>query len=295
MKFFIKKFFSFLITLILFLSLFYFFFLMPPNKFITGTIVNIKEGSSLRVVSKNLKENKIIKSRVFFESLIIIYGGENNIRPGDYLFKEKKSVFGIAYRIVRNQRNLAPIKITIPEGFDILEIAEIASLKLPNFNKENFLFLSKGKEGYLFPDTYFFFTKDNEETLINVMSENYKKKIKLIQPEFSIIGKSEKDIIIMASIIEREAKGNLDREYISGILWHRLSINMPLQVDAYPLSYKEKGLPEYPISNPGLLAIKAAMYPKESPYIFYLHARDGQIYYAKNFEEHRKNIIKYLK
>ena len=111
---------------------------MPPNDFKGDTIINIKEGASLRSISRNLKENNIIKSRIAFESFVIIYGGENNIRIGDYLFKNKIFVFTVAYRIAKGERNLAPIKITIPEGFDINDIAEIASMKLPNFNKENF-------------------------------------------------------------------------------------------------------------------------------------------------------------
>ena len=127
------------------------------------------------------------------------------------------------------------------------------------------------------------------------MTNNFEKKIKSLKDEISFIGKSEKEIIIMASIIEREAKGDMDRGFISGILWHRLYIDMPLQVDAMQESYKTKGLPDSPIANPGLAAIRAAMYPEESPYLFYLHGKDGQIYYAKNFKEHRKNIIKYLK
>ena len=295
MEFFQKRFFHFLFILILFLGLIHFFFLMPPNDFKGDTIINIKEGASLRSISRNLKENNIIKSRIAFESFVIIYGGENNIRIGDYLFKNKISVFTVAYRIAKGERNLAPIKITIPEGFDINDIAEIASMKLPNFNKEKFLELAKDKEGYLFPDTYFLFTKDTEEDLINLMTNNFEKKIKSLKDEISFIGKSEKEIIIMASIIEREAKGDMDRGFISGILWHRLYIDMPLQVDAMQESYKTKGLPDSPIANPGLAAIRAAMYPEESPYLFYLHGKDGQIYYAKNFKEHRKNIIKYLK
>ena len=295
MEFFQKRFFHFLFILILFLGLIHFFFLMPPNDFKGDTIINIKEGASLRSISRNLKENNIIKSRIAFESFVIIYGGENNIRIGDYLFKNKIFVFTVAYRIAKGERNLAPIKITIPEGFDINDIAEIASMKLPNFNKEKFLELAKDKEGYLFPDTYFLFTKDTEEDLINLMTNNFEKKIKSLKDEISFIGKSEKEIIIMASIIEREAKGDMDRGFISGILWHRLYIDMPLQVDAMQESYKTKGLPDSPIANPGLAAIRAAMYPEESPYLFYLHGKDGQIYYAKNFKEHRKNIIKYLK
>jgi len=103
----------------------------------------------------------------------------------------------------------------------------------------------------------------------------------------------------MASLIEREGKGEIrgqtDRVFISGILWKRLSMNMPLQVDAAPSTYKSRGLPEAPIANPGLESIKAALYPKSSPYLYYLHDKNGLIHYAKSFSEHRQNILKYLK
>jgi UPF0755 protein len=99
----------------------------------------------------------------------------------------------------------------------------------------------------------------------------------------------------MASLVEEEAKGDEDREYISGILWKRLSINMPLQVDAAPSTYEKRGLPENPITNPGLEAIQAAIHPKNSPYLYYLHDKEGNIHYARNFEEHKANKLKYLK
>ena len=125
--------------------------------------------------------------------------------------------------------------------------------------------------------------------------ENGEHQIKPIQPLIIKTGKTEKEIITMASLIEGEAKGNIDRGFISGILWKRLSMNMPLQVDVALETYKTKGLPKNPIGNPGLEAIKAAIYPKDSAYLYYLHDKKGNIHYAKNFLEHQVNIRKYLK
>ena len=150
-------------------------------------------------------------------------------------------------------------------------------------------------EGYLFPDTYFFLTDSNETDVINSMNGNFKKKIMPLLPDITAFGKTEKEIITMASIIEREAKGDTDREIISGILWKRIKIGMPLQVDAAPETYKIKELPKNPISNPGLLSIKAAIHPVSSSYLYYLHDKNGSIHYAKNFTEHQANIRKYLK
>ncbi|MFA6523935.1 MAG: endolytic transglycosylase MltG [Candidatus Paceibacterota bacterium] len=281
------------VSLIVFISLFYFLFLSAPLSFPKGKIINIEEGTSLRHISGDFKTNKIIRSRIAFEFFVIIYGGEKHLVLGDYLFEGKLPVFEVARIVSRGEHNLAPVKVTIPEGFNVVDIAESFSVRLSSFNKDKFLLEAKPKEGYLFPDTYFFFTDSNEEDVLKYMSDNFNKKTADI---FSVsLSRSKKDIIIMASIIEKEAKGDSDREIISGILWNRISKGMPLQVDVAPDTYKTKGLPDSPICNPGLEAIKAAIYPKSSNYFYYLHDKNGIIHYAKTFEEHKQNKFKYLK
>ncbi len=292
---FLKKAIFYVFGIIFVLICFYFLFFSAPGNFPAGQILNIEQGASLRHISKDFQAKHIITSRIAFETFVIFYGGEKHIVPGDYLFENKTSVFEVARRISYGDHHLLPNKVTIPEGFNVSDISNAMSLKLPSFNKDKFLSEAKPKEGYLFPDTYFFFSTANEGDVLKAMSDNFDKKIKPILPEINSSGKSEKDIITMASIIEREAKGDADRGVISGILWNRLSKDMPLQVDAAPETYKTKGLPSSPISNPGLEAIKAAIHPENSPYLFYLHDKNGIIHYAVNFTEHKKNIAKYLK
>ena len=185
--------------------------------------------------------------------------------------------------------------MTIPEGFDVSDISKTFSLKLTNFNSDKFLTEATAKEGYLFPDTYFFLTTDNEEDVMESMSNNFEKKIAPILPQITSSGKTEKDIITMASIIEKESKGDIDRGFISGILWKRIALGVPLQVDADLNTYKTRGLPKNPICNPGIKAIEAAIYPKNSPYLYYLHDKEGNIHYAKTFAEHLLNKQKYLR
>lgn len=290
-----KKILAYLFFAVCIMTACLFFFLTPPADFPEGRIHSIEEGSSLRKVSLNLKQEKLIRSRVMFESFVIMYGGEKHIIPGDYLFDRKSSVIEVARRISLGKKNLSSLKITIPEGFNNSEIKDTFSSKLSRFNPELFIEKAKDKEGYLFPDTYFFLTTDTENEVIKVMNDNFNKKIEKLSAKIDSFGKSKEDIIIMASIVEKEAKGDADREYIAGILWKRLSINMPLQVDAAEITYKERGLPESPIANPGLEAITATLNPKSSPYLYYLHDKDGNIHYAKNFEEHKANKSKYLK
>jgi UPF0755 protein len=294
-SFFLKSTIIFLISIFLFFLILYFLFLSAPKNFPDQVVVNIEKGEILRSISEDLKSKNIIRSKVLFETFVIIYGGENNIAEGDYLFESKLPVFEVARRISKKDRHLAPIKVTIPEGFDVKQIAETFSSKLKNFNKEEFLYEAINKEGYLFPDTYFFFTTDNEQDVLKYMSENFIKRIKTVERDISLSGKSQNDIIVMASIIEREAKGDSDRSIISGILWNRIAKKMPLQVDASPMTYKIKGLPQNPICNPGIESIKASLNPRGSDYLYYLHDKNGVIHYAKTFAEHKINKLKYLR
>jgi UPF0755 protein len=280
---------------VLLLIILYFLLFSAPASFPPNTVFRIEEGSSLRTISYDLKENGIIRSRVIFESFVIILGDEKRIKSFDYLFETKLPVFEVARRIALGEHHMPPVVVTVPEGFDVEQIADIFAKRLANFNKDEFLLKAKGLEGYLFPDTYFFLTGADEDTVLQSMNYNFKKKTAPLLPDFIAFGKTEKDIIVMASIIEKEAKGDLDRETISGILWKRISIGIPLQVDAAPDTYKIKGLPTSPIANPGLLAIKAAINPESSPYLYYLHDKNGIIHYAKSFAEHKENIKKYLK
>ena len=290
-----KKFIFYAVGAIIFLLLGYFFFLSTPKDFPEGVMIDIKEGSSLRSISFNLEQNNIIRSRTALETFIVTFGGEKRVASGNYLFERKMPVFEVARRLSEDERHLTLVKVTIPEGFNLSDISKLFTSKLPDFNENKFLSEAEGKEGHLFPDTYFFFITDDEETVLKSMNNNFKKKIVSLQSEITLSGKTEEEIMIMASLIEEESKGDNDREFISGILWKRIALGIPLQVDAEPDTYKEKGLPENPISNPGMKAIEAAIYPKSSSYLYYLHDKDGNIHYAKTFAEHKLNKFKYLK
>jgi UPF0755 protein len=180
-----------------------------------------------------------------------------------------------------------------------------------------------GLEGYLFPDTYRIYASSTVEEVIEKMLDNFDKKLTAaMRAEIKKQRKSVYDIITLASIIEKEAplnyqtEDNRDARIISGIFWNRLKIGQGLQSDAtltYILgdtnaahsgqdlevespynTYKYRGLPPGPICNPGILAIEAAIYPITTDYYYFLTA-DGQVIYARNYDEHKKNKAKYLK
>ncbi len=292
-------------------------FFFAPRHFPIGIQVVIPEGVGVRDVGFLLAEKKVIASPGVFQSAVLLLGGEEKIQAGEYLFAEPLSVFSVAHRLLKGNYGLDRIKVVVPEGSTVSEIAVILEKALPNFDRQLYFKLTEGEEGYLFPDTYFFFPSVETEKVVTAMQENFQKRISGLESSIRASGRTLEDIIIMASILEKETITSDDRRMVSGVLWRRLEMGMPLQVDApfvydigkntFDLSlkdlranspyntYRYKGLPKGPIGNPGLDAIIGAIYPIESKYLFYLSDKKSIIHYAEDFEGHKKNRAKYLR
>ncbi len=190
------------------------------------------------------------------------------------------------------------------------------------FQKPDFLdFIPIGAdlEGYLFPDTYLIFDNGSAADIIKKMLDNFDEKFSQeFRDEIKKQGKTIHEIITMASILEKEVSSKNDLAIVAGILYKRMDIGMrlevdssvnyasgkndpsvsyvDLQIDSPYNTYKYDGLPPGPICSPGLQAIKAAIYPQKSPYLFYLNRQDtGETIFSKNFDEHIRNKNKYLK
>ncbi len=302
---------------IVFVSAFFSFLSLPPSAFPKDATILVEKGASLGEVSLLLKNGNTIRSRGLFELCARVTGGDKPIVAGRYLFKEPISVCAVAFRIVHGISGIPAIRVTIPEGMSNKEIALLFASKLPKFDSVLFLEQLRNKEGYLFPDTYFFTGDTTTEDIEMVMNENFNKKTEPLKTAIEASKHSLSDIIIMASILEKEATTEEDKGIVSGILWKRISKGMPLQVDAtfmYLLgkksseitaadlkmksaynTYRNKGLPAGPIGNPGIIAIRAAINPSPSPYFYYLSDDNGVMHYAKTFAEHVANKAKYLK
>ena len=278
--------------------------------------MTIQKGMSLGEASYLLKENNYIRSRVVFEFCALSMSGSRGVQAGEYLFKEPVSLCALAGRLTRGVTGVPAVRLTIPEGSSNKEIAKIAAKNLTQFNQERFLAQAQSYEGRLFPETYFFLSTANEVDVLEMMRTQFDKKIASLEKDIEGSGHTLPEIIIMASILEKEARTEVDQKMVAGILWKRISIKMALQVDApflYTLgktsaeltqadlkrdspynTYTRRGLPLGPIGNPGLVAIRSALYPTESPYLYYLSDNDGEMHYAKTFEEHKTNKAKYL-
>jgi len=291
-------------------------FLKAPSDFPEEALFTVTSGQNLSEISKELQEQNIVKSAFWFRNTVIFLKGESGIKAGDYFFESPKNSYTVAKRMISGTLNLYPLKITIHEGLNVFEIADLLESQLPKFDKGEFLKLAKEKEGYLFPDTYFIAPNTKAESVIAIMESNFWRKIDGLSEKIQSNGKTLEEIISLASIIETEARDAESRRVISGILWKRLKIGMPLQVDVtfkyvngkntYQLSpedlkidspyntYLYKGLPPTPIANPGFDSILAATEPKETGYLYFLSDKKGNMYYAESHDEHIKNKRLYL-
>ncbi len=289
---------------------------IPPSDFPAETTFHIEGNSSLGQVTSGLYVDHLIKSEALFKSLVVILSGQRGIKAGDYLFASKESVIEIAWRLVHGEQGLMPIKVTIPEGFDAEQISGILGKDIPGFATSTFLAEAKPLEGYLFPDTYFFNIKTSPDDAIQAMQDLFNKKVVGESAGVAVSGHATSSIVIMASILEREATSSSDRRIIAGILWKRLDDKMPLEVDAvlaYALdkngtkltsgdlatdspfnTYRNRGLPPSPIGNPGLSAIEDALSPASTTYWYYLSDSKGNIHYSDTYDGQIANESKYL-
>jgi len=296
--------FIFLFFLLLFFILWWGIFI-PKEKISKAKIFSVEKGESLLEIGEKLEKESFIKNKIFFTLYVLSIGKHKNLQAGKYFLSSSMNIPEIAQKIISGE--IANIKVTIPEGSTIKDIEEKLGIKLP---KENL-------EGYLFPDTYYFPVGVTGEEVVRIMRENFEKKIAPYREEIKKSGRTLHEIIVMASLLEKEVKTKEDKELVSGILWKRLEVGMPLQVDAtityitgkkttkIPLedlqidspynTYKYKGLPPAPICNPGLESILAALYPKESDYWYYLSTPEGKTIFSKTLQEHNIAKEKYLK
>lgn len=292
-------------------------YILPPADFPTKQFFRVDDGMSLMAVATELEAKHVIHSALLFQTLQIGGGTEHRIIAGDYYLDRPLSVFEVARRFGSGDFHITPVKVTLPEGYRLVEMASALDTALPFFNTDEFFSLTKGKEGYLFPDTYFFSPAATTQQVVDRLEKKFESVMQSLDADIRASKHSLKDIIIMASLIEKEARGDDDRALISGILWKRIDEGMRLQVDATFLyingkdskdltrddlaidspynTYVHKGLPPTPIANPGEASIEAALHPESSAYYFYLHGTDGRPHFAKTYAEHLKNKSLYLK
>ncbi|NBI06709.1 endolytic transglycosylase MltG [Senegalia massiliensis] len=278
--------------------------------------VEIQSGSTTSDIAKILKENNLIRDKNVFRIVSRIKGTEGKLKAGFYEFDSSMTPEEILNKLVVGGKDGETIKFTIPEGFTIEEIAE----KLANeniINKDKFIDLTydiekfskeykflndipekMNMEGYLYPNTYQIYKDSTEYEIIKRMLDEFNNKYnEIIKNKEIPLDLSVYELITLASLVEREAKVDKDRNLVSSVIYNRLKIDMPLQIDAtiqYALenrkekltyddlevdsiynTYKNKGLPVGPICSPGIESINASLNPENTDYIFYVLKKDG--------------------
>lgn len=293
-------------------------FLSVNNREIEAKTISISKGMSLNSVINLLHENNLIVNKNVLKAKILIRGLASKVPTGTFLIEGKVSDAILIDSIF----NKGPIKLklTIPEGTSAKKIFESINLLLKTDHRFDNLFTEKNilnkyniigssLEGYLYPNTYFFFNDtspaDIVDTLVSQFWIEFDQKLLNRANE---LGLSVHEVVTLASIIEGEAMLDSERSTISSVYHNRLKINMKLQADPtiqYIIegppktlstrdlrikspynTYQNYGLPPGPINNPGIQSIKAALYPLETDYLFFVAQGDGSHKFTTNERDH---------
>ena len=282
----------------------------------------IPKGQAVTMIGQRLTNEGYLKHPWVFRFTVRWLKLESRLQAGSFLLSSHLTPGQIALALTEGTNDLW---FTIPEGWRSEEIAEsLNKLGLDQFDSVEFLLLAKPDEGRLFPDTYLI-PRDFTATQIHgLLTRTFDQRVS--QNLTDQIDQNQRDfdqILTMASLVEREAREYEQMRHIAGILWNRIDLGMPLQVDATlqylaaydPVqktwwappgtdlkqlnspfnTYLQIGLPPQPIANPGLAAIRATLNSLPTDDLFYLHARDGQVYYAQDLKTHTTNVERYLR
>lgn len=270
-----------------------------PSDFPSGKNFTVDENESLKSVSQRLESEHYVNSALLFRALLSFSGRDRHLKAGGYSFKEAVSVEGVVKKFAIGHPDVPLVSITIPEGSTVEEIASILHKAIPDIQESDTVaFINNNNlHGRLFPSTYFLLPSSHLEQIVKLLKNTFEVKYPTFIRGLAMPAPltTDNEVLSLAAILEGEAKNKEDMEIVAGILLARLQKGMLLQVDVAPETYKTKGLPALPINNPGEMAISAVFHASSSPYLFYITGKDGKMYYAKTFEEHKRNIAKYLR
>ncbi len=289
-----------LIILIVLVTPFIAYFLSPIDRLAKTQSFLIEKGQGVKEIAQALKNNGFIKSPAIFVIYSALSGFADKLKAGHYELSRAMSLPKIVFALRVGPKE--DVEIVVREGERLNEIENdlvaLGVLKKGALSK----FPGKSLEGFLFPDTYRFFPNSSVGDVVKKFLTNFNRKAMPILgsgcqvssvkcQDFSVY-----ELLTVASLIEKEVPFLEDRYLVAGLLYKRLEIGMPLQVDAWPWTYEHYGLPSKPISNPGAGAILAAANPKSSPYLYYLSdPKTKKTIFGRTFEEHIANKFKYLK
>lgn len=288
----------------------------------------IPEGSGLRQVAARLQQLGILRHPRLFAAWARYTGGDRGIRSGTYRLRESVTPIQLLELLQRGPA-LDHIWVTIPEGYAAAQIAALletkglggvdvfsCAMRDPGLLLDLDLPMS-GTEGYLFPDTYAFTRTTSAEAVIRTLVGRFRRESADLAARREAAGISEQEMVVLASVIEKETGLAEERPLISAVFHNRLRLGMPLQSDPtviYGLTdfdgnltrehladlspyntYVHKGLPPGPIANPGRASLEAAIEPARSDALYFVSRGDGSHQFSRSLIEHNRAVHQFQK
>jgi len=289
-------------------------------------LFTVPKGASTKRITTLLKENELIKSEFGFKELSKELGADGKMKAGDYMISQSMTSEEIILKLQSGKVYVETLKVTIPEGYELDQIISRlveAGLGDEELFKEaigmefDYKFLEGIEvsptylEGFLFPATYDIKKGTSEKQVINLLLSTFNS---IFKDEYYLraykLDMSVNEIITLASIIEREAKLDVERQTISSVFHNRLIkgralqscatiqyalgerkerlFNKDLEIESPYNTYKYEGLPPGPIASPGEKSIYASLYPEDTDYLYFrtTSKNDGSHHFSKTFDEH---------
>jgi len=282
---------------------------MPP-RLKSARLVEVQEGALAAEIAKSLEQTGVIKESDWFLYLTNRYDVQGKLQAGIYEFSGRTPLKKVISKIVKG--DVVLIRLTVPEGYTLKEIAQLLESK-KLVGSEEFIKYAEGNkklEGMLFPDTYFFPHNVSAAAIASTMYRRFKNVFEDLYGASVTDSNFRKvrEIVTVASIVEKEAMYAGEREMIAGIIYKRLKKKMPIQSCSTVLyalgrpksrlsskdlnikspynTYTHRGLPPGPICSPGLSSLKAAVNPKKTNYLFFVSMGDGRNHFSATYQEH---------
>ena len=301
---------------------------VPPGDGSVVSDVSFPAGSGIRRLSQEMKSKGLVRSSWHFVLLTRLRGEAHHLKAGEYRFSDAMTPDEILRKLANGEVDYR--KFTLPEGYSIFQAAELLEQK-GFFKRDDFLAKCSDKEllsrlglgglsveGYLFPATYNLSRNGGAEELITQMVEQFSRKYDGVSGgESTVSAVSRHEVVTLASLIEKEAVSSEEKPLISSVFHNRQRIGMPLQSDPTAVygvrafsgkvtkrdilrpspynTYLIKGLPPGPIGNPGTDALKAALHPADTPYLYFVARQDGTHQFSRTLEEHNRAVQRYLR
>ncbi len=317
----------FVLVGILFWASFWFYMLDPAQKGTPDQICFVPEGSTLSKVADELESKTLIKSKEHFLFWAKLMGYARKIKAGEYRLNSDMSPLNILEMMSRGSIVTHPVMI--PEGYNRMQIGELLEEK-GLADKNEFLSLTGSQdmasaygfsgpdlEGYLYPDTYQFSRGLSAKSIVDVMVRHFLEVTAPFRDRIKTSGMTLEQVVILASIVEKETGRAEERPIIASVFLNRLKKRIRLETDPTVIygiknfdgnlkkkdltrytpynTYVIRGLPPGAIANPGKEAIRAILYPADTAYLYFVSKNDGTHHFSKTLSEHNRAVRKYQK